>query len=692
MAIRWKVPFMSLKGDELTINIYDKAFNGTAQVLKGAASPFETSEDSDTDILAPSRVSTGYIRVIDEDNLSGIMPTDTLERPVTLTSSVGATLWQGYLQMQQLGQDMYLDLKEVEFATADALGVLGNINMDYKNHVMKMETFGELIHEAISVVNGAGLSITSVSFPKEWHDGSNYLGWARLSVNRQNWFKKNYAENEEDYDVDIYDSNTYLSMLESIAKQLGWSMAVEGSSFAFVSPQSTDYATIGLQQLKEYAQGASRYPINISQEDITLADEQHASVDNQKETVQGAKKVKVTADANSIDDLDVGIKLNGEPYVRTKIYSAPTTTKALVFRSFQTDKTLHSYQMQGSGQQASVQELGYDPERDLATPHILTNLVKADTFDVTDIEDKIKYNYKESILLDVAAEIYSPGDIEPVYSSFGPLPFAEFSGMNMPPQETGALDMDFTFVNPAITNPVDGNITVKLKVGNYYYNGSTWVTSEATFVVPMIGGNVKVTKRLDDGYSGGSHHIIPIDKAIGGDVSLTFYLSSGDLNRWMILSVAGQRGTGYALLESVSLTYCPLELSSYNAIKKSSTYTAAATKSYGQEEKEISLNMATMTPTLKSGHGILYFNGAFAIAGTPQYYSRNISTEAALLEKMKRAYFRSGETIFPIITTPCNDIPKVGNICLWNNKRYVVLSRSINWRDNIIKIQAGQKI
>ena len=70
MAIHWKVPFVDLNGNVYSINIYDSSWpaSSSAVILTGATTPFATDEGSETDLLKPSRVSSGSFTVIDEGN------------------------------------------------------------------------------------------------------------------------------------------------------------------------------------------------------------------------------------------------------------------------------------------------------------------------------------------------------------------------------------------------------------------------------------------------------------------------------------------------------------------------------------------------------------------------------------------------------------------------------------------------
>ena len=70
MAVRWTIPFKTLRSNELlTVNIYDSTFSGEAMVLMGAAEPFETHEEGGDDLfwdcLPAGKIVHGYGTSVD---------------------------------------------------------------------------------------------------------------------------------------------------------------------------------------------------------------------------------------------------------------------------------------------------------------------------------------------------------------------------------------------------------------------------------------------------------------------------------------------------------------------------------------------------------------------------------------------------------------------------------------------------
>ncbi len=125
MAIHWQVKFRSLRANTLyTVNIYDSSYSGTPVQLTGAAQPFETQEDDSDDMFMPVRTQSGYLRIVDTGyaadgvtpfNFRDLIPTTDTDRPVTLTDDYGEVVWQGFMQAQNFGSQLFETPQEREF-------------------------------------------------------------------------------------------------------------------------------------------------------------------------------------------------------------------------------------------------------------------------------------------------------------------------------------------------------------------------------------------------------------------------------------------------------------------------------------------------------------------------------------------------------------------------------------------------
>lgn len=106
-VVRWQVPFMSLDNKAYRVDIYQENYSGQVEVLKGAANPFFTQEDDDEDAFSPIRTSSGYLTVIVENMqlIDDILPNDDHDRYVELVDATDALnevcVWNGFLAPDQ---------------------------------------------------------------------------------------------------------------------------------------------------------------------------------------------------------------------------------------------------------------------------------------------------------------------------------------------------------------------------------------------------------------------------------------------------------------------------------------------------------------------------------------------------------------------------------------------------------------
>jgi hypothetical protein len=126
MAIHWQIKFRPLRANTLyTVNIYDNSYTGNPVQLTGADNPFVTQEDSDDDMFLPVRTQSGYLRFVDDGtvNWRGIIPSTDTDRPVVLTNSSGQVQWQGFMQAQNFGSELYGTPQTIEFPLQCPLSV-----------------------------------------------------------------------------------------------------------------------------------------------------------------------------------------------------------------------------------------------------------------------------------------------------------------------------------------------------------------------------------------------------------------------------------------------------------------------------------------------------------------------------------------------------------------------------------------
>lgn len=210
--IRWQVKFKTLKENDARIDIYEEGWTGGIAELEPAENPFTTEEDSDDDYLKPVRTHTGYLRVIDNGDLEGLMPEDNSQHYIELYIKNNLE-WCGYMQADTFSEDWDITPLVMEYPVISSLGILDGIYLD-QNKGMGVVMLAELLLECIEAT---GVDFDRIYFPREvWfsEDESAQTPFS-VSLSRQTFFTDNGSDEREAEDWERYDADTCLSFWRS---------------------------------------------------------------------------------------------------------------------------------------------------------------------------------------------------------------------------------------------------------------------------------------------------------------------------------------------------------------------------------------------------------------------------------------------------------------------------------------------
>ena len=231
-SIAYKIPFVSFRsGNHYTVNVW-KDGGGAAQTLVGAASPFVTQEDDDEDIFADIRTQSGYLRILstEADALwASIVPATDTDTPVTLTVAGSNTpVWQGFIQSQTYGHELYGDPQELELPVMCALSALQTKQISTTD--VGIRNFAYLLKYMIDEIRvmsggtadtpGSGvLEITQVVVG----GGANARQWLLKRYDWMNFIQTRDGE-EPTARYDLY------TVLEDMCRYWGWTARTEGQT------------------------------------------------------------------------------------------------------------------------------------------------------------------------------------------------------------------------------------------------------------------------------------------------------------------------------------------------------------------------------------------------------------------------------------------------------------------------------
>ena len=469
MAIHWQIKFRPLRANTLyTVNIYDNSYSGDPVQLTGADEPFVTQEDSDDDMFLPVRTQSGYLRFVDDGtvNWRGIIPSTDTDRPVVLTNSSGQVQWQGFMQAQNFGSQLYGTPQTIEFPLQCPLSVTSAVQI--KLH-MNMENFAYLLLEIIS-------SIPYTCRPTEIYiQGGTSAQTALLKmIDRQNFFEINH-------DGTVTPRFTHFECLEEMCRFWGWTARIHRKALyltcAYDMTQNL-FLKLTSDDLMLMANGTTAgttvgfIPAGFGQDIF-------ASLNNEDSQMRGPSKAVVTADCNA-GDTDV-VKAFPDNVIKS-MYSGS-----------------HYTENYGNGKRAIITS-----DVQSFSSAVLTGTCNSDvSFNVMRVTEqgltvagsdykaiRIKPSYRRGIVLASLDTIYSHNYYDEPISGFtsGNL-FMSFDVLRQGEHYEYANEMGV------------GMSTIWFRVGigekrstALWYKGSTWSSSPTEFIVRIGGVNQREQK------------------------------------------------------------------------------------------------------------------------------------------------------------------------------------------------------
>lgn len=293
MAIHWQIKFNSIADELYTVNIYDNDYSGDPVQLIGASRPFTTQEVTDSDIFIPVRTQSGYLRFWNDGTVDwrSILPATDTDRPVTLTNSINVVVWQGFIQAQDFGTDLYITPKEIALPVQCALSTLGRIDVNLTTR-NGLANFAAILDHALAVI--PGLSFTNLYF----QGGSDAQQWLRRRIDWDTF-------GETDSDGIFASKCSVLDAVESLCRYFGWTMRTSGKDIYFVSPDDSsvfNFLKTTRLQLAQLANGTVAGTIDTSGWSTYSVGDVFADDKSTDKQMRGCNKAKIVAESGDVDD------------------------------------------------------------------------------------------------------------------------------------------------------------------------------------------------------------------------------------------------------------------------------------------------------------------------------------------------------------------------------------------------------
>ena len=300
--IHWQVRFKSLRNNRLyTASIYDDQFSGNPIHLKGAARPFETEEDAKDDLFNDIITHSGYLRIVnDKKDYNGntlpdnwwrdVIPATDISRPVILTDDYGNILWQGFLQAQNFGMNMYVNAQEISLPVQCALATLSRIDMNADAYTGQ-KNFAALLDYALDILP---LDFENIYI----QGGADAMQWM---IKRFDW--RIFGETDQD---GVYDSNcSVFDALEDMCKYWGWTMRTHQDDIYLTCVDDTsvpNFLNVTRAQLTTMAGGTPTGTIDSDGYTTVPVYDEFASADNIDMQMRGKNKASLTAEVGEMED------------------------------------------------------------------------------------------------------------------------------------------------------------------------------------------------------------------------------------------------------------------------------------------------------------------------------------------------------------------------------------------------------
>jgi hypothetical protein len=463
-------------------------------------------------------------------------------------------------------------------------------------------------------------------------------------------------------------------------KLWGWTMRERGKDLWITSPLVEESFSIYMEGLPGVSYGGAEVVDETINADVMeIASLELAGADHKRDVLQGRKKVVVKASVNPVGVVVPSIDKAKMRYVDSFMVDLTTKyekRKLYVPKDGYTDVSLMSYAIVTP---TEVYHSWREVQQNMAAVSLYVGAyyLEQDMFAVEDYAKKKNWNYTETIKIN----LQDYGGNYPTYEEARNLPILVMKSRNVANYTSGAFVLSAQTRSRAFEEigwESDGNgkgtMEVRFRIGNKYWDGSTWVNSPTWFVVEMgneedpnsTTGNGKIisTKTLDMPYNGADGYVMPINESLSGEIEVTIH------------SVRNDGGYAVLLLDNLKVDYFGVDNEEQKSDDSENRYARETGKSYNSEE-EISLAMATNNNN-KAGYGILSLRGAnvetMYFAGTEQ----TARPEMNLVSKGVQLYGRNTEKLtLQLDVTGANP----NDLLTRNGKKYVLASETVNWQE-----------
>lgn len=549
-AIRWQLPFVSVKGIRYRLDIYDDDYTGTPVQLVGSDSPFTTDETNDTDKFCPVRSQTGVVSMVDKDGtlMESIVPANNTHRPIVLTDVTrNEVKWVGFLSCEAYSQTYTARPQILSINCNSVLEALDSVQMPEglasSYRVVRLAIAEALM--AITDLAGIGLFDT-VYYPS---CSSNFL-WK--AINMTSFFSLQEQDNEN--------SVTYTTkgvsckeLISRICTYMGWTAREYGRGLYFEEiERSNMYFSEPYAVFCTY--NTSRVHGTAAISTLPIGDMQWMGATHNKTIYQGAKSVEVVANLSKYDlklslpECPAGSLMQSSmrflnDYMYLLSSSNITAYSNVELNNYRADLKIHAGTAQNYGTSSfTMTYRSIMPNMKESSPSYLasrsTNFV---TFYAGAFFGKAGFGSSEedayNNVKDVLYCSFFPGMLGSNStfdaSRVGPIVRMESTINHYAANGYINLAASMEYIELAAGNFVHipsylGRLAFSLKFGERWWNGTGWVSTQSIFKLTTAGGNFSSNWTEDMGIDKTYGYLIPVTEVLTGQIELCIWPQAQD--------------------------------------------------------------------------------------------------------------------------------------------------------------------
>lgn len=466
------MPFTNVDGEALTVQILEDGGTGSPVELTGGTPPFIVDVNDEDFLYTPTRFSGATLKLVGSDYLQKLFSTQYQKFKVNLVKA-GSVIWTGFITPELYSQDYDNSLFELEIECISALSTLEYI--DFKQEGATVSLLG-IIKKCITESKGDFRAVYIPNVYTSSLDG--------ITVSTANFIDEDGK------------AMTLKECLEEVCKFLNWTVTEYDGCIYFID---MDYIKAGKTS---YTNILTSTTTTLSST-INLRDIPSKGNSNLLSILGGYNKAIVIDSDYEVDsDIlypELELNLSGGELFKFEKTKDDTIYKKEYYNS---NLELFNYVLSNNSYTTYDKPFNTDKQSAGAVAMRKTSYGKTEALSKYSWQEMIEIKQKSAIILDNSAPYYLYKDIYHNGEEIKNDPFI----LNYPAIKCKGNELSYLVFDPDIklcinfdiylTTDKDGFegdfkptgltsvpklfIPMQLRIGNHYYNGSSWVTDSNT--------------------------------------------------------------------------------------------------------------------------------------------------------------------------------------------------------------------